>query len=64
VKIYRTTRYNSTGQRLWTRYSSNAGKYGATVADLLQAGERVTLEVAELDDDAFELTRDTRKGKK
>jgi hypothetical protein len=53
VKIYRTTRYNRFGGKLCQRIRSRPG---ATVD---YPGDRLTLEVADIDETAFKVIRDT-----
>lgn len=57
-KVYRTTRYDQRGNMRWRRLSYSAGQYAATVGDLA-SGEYARLDVAEVDESAFQRRTDT-----
>lgn len=54
MKIYRTTRYGSSGRQVWQRLSTDQRSYGNVASDLRYGGGYVTLEVAEVDEIKFE----------
>ena len=52
MKLYRTTRYGSTGRLVWQRYGTSQNRYGAAVGNLY-GRNKVTLEVMEIDETQF-----------
>lgn len=64
MKVYRTTRYRG-DMKCWTRYSSNKQQFASTKGNYLtkySSGDyRITLEMADVPDEAWELVEDATR---